>query len=217
MPRPRSLTPNTIATAALAVIDRHGLPALTMRAVADELGMGAMSLYRYVDSREQLEGLVLDLVLGAGDTDLPARASWTKRVTILVERARDAISAHPAVVPVLLTHRHATEGSLRWIEATLDALATGGFDGERRAIAQRTIVSYVIGAVQLEHFGPLAGAGTAAMADLPRARYPYVADTAFHARRIPPDEEFRRGLAVVLRGLVAETTHSPPTRARRAK
>jgi AcrR family transcriptional regulator len=207
------LTPNAIAAAALAVIDRHGLTALTMRAVAAELGMGTMSLYRYVDSREEVEGLVLDLVLGAVDTDLSARASWTKAVTILIERARAAISAHPAVVPVLLTHRHATGGSLGWIEAMLAALAAGGFDGERRAIAQRTLVSYLIGAVQLEHFGPLAGAGTAVMAELPRARYPYVADTAVHARRIPPDEEFRRGLTVVLRGLVGES-RAPPTRTR---
>jgi hypothetical protein len=48
MPRPRSLSHDRIAAAALAVIDRRGLAALSMRTVAAELGMGTMSLYRYV-------------------------------------------------------------------------------------------------------------------------------------------------------------------------
>ena len=167
-----------------------------------------MSLYRYVDSREQLEGLVLDLVIGAVDTTLPARASWTTRATILVERAREAIGDHPAIVSVLLTHRHATEGSLRWAEAMLGVLADAGFDGKRRALAQRTLVSYIVGAVQLEHFSPRPGDSAAALAALGR-RYPHLADTAVYTQRLPADEGFRHGLAVVLRGLAAETRARP--------
>ena len=72
MPRPRSLTPDQIAAAALAVIDRDGLDALSMRTVARQLGIGAMSLYRYVTDRDQLEDLVVDLVLGAVDISLPS-------------------------------------------------------------------------------------------------------------------------------------------------
>src|SRR5438477_8989130 len=54
MPRPRSVTPERIARAALAVIDRDGLEGLSMRAVGQELGMGTMSLYRYVPDRGAL-------------------------------------------------------------------------------------------------------------------------------------------------------------------
>jgi AcrR family transcriptional regulator len=208
MPRVRSLSQADIAAAALSIIDREGVGALSMRAVANELGVGTMSLYRYVDSREQLEGLVLDLVIGAVDTTLPARASWTTRATILVERAREAIGDHPAIVSVLLTHRHATEGSLRWAEAMLGVLADAGFDGKRRALAQRTLVSYIVGAVQLEHFSPRPGASAAALAALGR-RYPHLAETAAYTQRLPADEGFRHGLAVVLRGLAAETRARP--------
>src|SRR5476651_2571201 len=52
MPRHRSLTDTDVAVAALAVIDRGGLDAFTMRAVAAELGMATMSIYRYVSNRE---------------------------------------------------------------------------------------------------------------------------------------------------------------------
>src|SRR6266542_4940063 len=62
MPRPRSLTLPQIAAAALAVLERDGLAALSMRTVAVELDVGTMSLYRYVDSKEQVEELVVGLV-----------------------------------------------------------------------------------------------------------------------------------------------------------
>jgi AcrR family transcriptional regulator len=204
MPRPRSLTNADIATAALAVIDRDGLAGLSMRAVADELGVATMGLYRYVDSRDQLEALVIELVLDGVDPSVPRRTGWRNRVSTLVGRVRENIDAHPAVVPLLLTRRHASLGTLRWGEAVLDALAAGGFDGKRRAIAFRTVLSYLFGSVQVSHFGPLSGVGTEALAALPAADFPRLAETAPVALAIGAEEEFTGGLAVVLRGLEAE-------------
>lgn len=203
MPRPRSLTPAAIAGAGLAVIDRDGLDTLSMRTVAAELGMGTMSLYRYVDDRAQLEGLIVEQVLSEVDLSVPSRASWRRRVTLLLERLRDAVGAHPAVVPLLLRHRHAVPASLRWIEAMLDALTRAGFAGRQRALAQRTVVAYLLGALQNEHYSSLGGQGTAAMAVLPPEEYPLLSETAGDAARIPAREEFRHGLDVVLRGLEA--------------
>jgi AcrR family transcriptional regulator len=203
VPRPRSLTDAGIAAAALAVIERDGIAGLSMRAVATEMGVGTMSLYRYVDGRDQLEGLVIGLVLDAVDTRVPAGAPWEEQVTTLVGRVWEVVRAHPAVVSLLLTRRHGSEGTLRWGEAMLAALAEGGFAGEERAIAFRALLSYVLGAVQVEHYGPLSGPGTAAIARLPTANYPFLADTAGHARHVPPDVEFHRGLEALLRGLRA--------------
>ncbi|GAB3958009.1 TetR/AcrR family transcriptional regulator C-terminal domain-containing protein [Actinoallomurus acanthiterrae] len=201
MPRPRSLTETQIAAAALTVIDRDGLAALTMRAVAKELGMGTMSLYRYVDDRDQLEGLVVDLVLGAVDTTPPAGSSWRERVATMVERVRDAVGAHPNVVPLTLTHRQGSPSSLRWGETVLGILTEAGIVGERRVVALRSLVGYLVGAVQLEHLGPLSGDGTRTLATLPGADFPLLAETARQAGRVTVDEEFRRGLAVLLNGL----------------
>jgi AcrR family transcriptional regulator len=201
MPRRRSLTSPGIAAAALAVIERDGLAALSMRAVAGELGVGTMSLYRYVDSREQLEGLVVDHVLSAVRLDVAPGVPWSARLGILVGRVREVIVAHTPVIPLLLTHRGTNETTARWGEAVAGALAEGGFEGRDRVIAFRTLLAFVIGAVQVEHFGPLAGEGTAALAALPREEFPFLADTAVHARGVPSDDEFRGGLAVVLRGL----------------
>lgn len=201
MPRPRSLTTTGIATAALVVVDRDGLDALSMRTVAAELGMGTMSLYRYVADRSQLEELVVDQVLDGVDLTSPARASWRTQVAQLVQRLRTAVREHPATIPLLLARRHASVASLRWIEATLRALTSGGFTSKQRVVAQRTLLSYVLGALQNEYYSPLGGAGTAAMAALSVEEYPHLAATAAQARQLDPDEEFRRGLDVVLRGL----------------
>jgi AcrR family transcriptional regulator len=201
MPRPRSLTHTAIAAAALAVLDRDGIEGLTMRTVARELGVGTMSLYRYVTDREQLEGLVVKLVLDGLDYTLPARASAVKRLTILAERVHGAVAAHPAVVPLLLSHRHLSTDTRRWGEAVLGVLAEAGFTGKRRVIAFRALLSYVLGALQATVFGPLAGTGTTALAEVSAEEYPFLSDTARHAHEVSAEEEFRRGVEIVLRGL----------------
>lgn len=202
MPRPRSLTHAQLASAALAVIDRDGIAGLSMRAVAKELSMSTMALYRYVHDREELEGLVVELVLSAVDTQpSDPDASWRERIEVMVGRLRDTVSAHPSVVPLTLTHRHRSLGVLRWSEAVLAILAGAGIEGEQRVIALRGLLSYVIGAVQLEHLGPLSGNGTVAISQLPSAEFPFMAEAARHARNVAADREFFEGLALLLRGL----------------
>jgi len=204
MPRPRSLTPTQLATAALAVIDRDGLAGLSMRAVAKEIGVSTMALYRYVEDREQLEELVVELVLCAADTEPPpAELPWRERIEVMVVRLRDAVAAHPSVVPLTLAHRHTSPGVLRWSETVLAVLTEAGFEGERRVVALRCLLAHVIGVIQLEHLGPLSGPGTAALADLPTADFPRLAKTARSARNVSAEREFREGLAVLLRGLDA--------------
>ncbi len=200
MPRPRSLTPTQITMATLVVIDRDGLPALTMRAVARELGMATMSLYRYVRDKDELEALVVDQVLATVDLAVPP-GDWRERLTTLLNRVRDAVLTHPATVPLLLRHRHSAPASRRMIEATLTVLTDAGFTGTERVVAQRTLVAYLLGALQNTHFGPLSGAGTSAMAALSAEEFPLLAATAADAGEVSADEEFSGGLAAVLRGI----------------
>ncbi|MEW2304209.1 TetR/AcrR family transcriptional regulator [Streptomyces sp. NPDC006655] len=202
MPRPRSLTPDQLASAALTVLDRDGLAGLSMRTVAEELRMSTMGLYRYVADREELERLVVEFVLGTVDTEPPPPdMSWQERIETLVRRLRDAVNAHPAVVPLTVTHRHRSHGVLCWSEAVLAVLVEAGFDGTPRVIALRALLGYVIGAIQLEHLGPLAGEGTVAISALPPTEFPRLAETAHHARDVTADQEFFGGLAALMRGL----------------
>ncbi|MET9377145.1 TetR/AcrR family transcriptional regulator C-terminal domain-containing protein [Streptomyces sp. NPDC002992] len=202
MPRPRSLSQDQLATTALAVIDRDGLTGLSMRSVAKELGMSTMGLYRYVADRDELEGLVVERVLSTVDPTPPAAGTpWRDRIEVMVRRLRDSVAAHPAAVPLTVTHRHRLPGLLRWSESVLGLLAEAGIDGEQRVVALRGLIGYVVGAIQLEHLGSLAGAGTTAIAELPADRFPYMTEAARHAPGIDAEREFFGGLAVYLRGL----------------
>jgi AcrR family transcriptional regulator len=205
VPRPRSLTDDQLVAAALAVVDRDGLAALTMRAVAKELGVATMGLYRYVADRQALEVLVVDHVFRSVDLSLPD-ADWQQRVRVLLDRIRVAVARHPAVVPLVLAHRQAAPASLRLIEAMLAVLTDGGLDGTERVLAQRTLIGHLLGFLQNEHYAALSGPGTVVMSQLSPDEYPLLARTAADARSVPPDEEFRRGLDIVLRGLVANRT-----------
>jgi AcrR family transcriptional regulator len=200
MPRPRSVSPARLAAAALTVIDRDGLAGLTMRAVAAELGLTTMAVYRYVTDRDELEALIVEEVLRPLDTTPPPAPDWRQQLAILVERVRATVGRHPGVVPLLVSHRHRSAGVLRWSETVVGILHTAGFHGTHRVIALRALLSYVIGALQLEHLGPLAGPGTAAIAASPD--FPRLAETGRQAGTVSPDDEFAGGLTIVLGGLV---------------
>ena len=203
MPRPRSLTTHDLAAAALAVIDRDGLSALTMRAVAKELRMATMALYRYVTDRDELEILVANRILDPVDVSLPPGTDWRERATLLLDRLRAAASAHPAAIPLTLRHRQSTPASLRWIEAMLTVLTDAGFTGPERVIAQRTIVGFLLGYLQNEHYASLIGPGTETLARASAEQFPLLAETAAQARTMSPADEFRGGTAIVLQGLAA--------------
>jgi AcrR family transcriptional regulator len=200
VPRPRSLTDEQLVAAALAVVDREGLSALTMRTVARELGVATMGLYRYVADRQALELLVVDHVFRSVDLSLP-EGTWQDRVRVLLDRIRVAVARHPGIVPLVLQHRQSAPGSLRLIEAVLSVLTDGGLAGLDRVIAQRTLIGHLLGFLQNEHFAALTGPGTIVMSELSPDDYPLLARTAGDARSVSPDEEFRRGLDIVLRGL----------------
>ncbi|MGW0204945.1 TetR/AcrR family transcriptional regulator [Streptomyces sp. NPDC003233] len=202
MPRPRSLTPDRLASAALAVLDRDGLAGLSMRTVAEELGMSTMALYRYVADREELERLVVEFALGAVDTGAPsADLPWRERVEVMVRRLRDTLRTHPSAIPLSVAHRHHSRAVLRWSETVLGILTDAGFAGERRVLALRSLVAYVNGALQLAQLGSLSGAGTVAISALDPEEFPLMSATARHAQGVDPEREFFGGLAVLLRGL----------------
>jgi AcrR family transcriptional regulator len=201
VPRPRSLAPDQIAAAALAILDRDGLGALTMRAVAAELGMGTMSAYRYVEGREELERLVVERVLSTVDFEVPETLPWDERISVVAERIRRAVAEHPAVVPLLVQHRHDCDAVRRSGETFLGILAGAGFEGVERVIAFRSLLSYIVGAFEMEHLGPLSGTGTNVLAALPATSYPRLSETARDARKVPVEIEFREGLAILLDGL----------------
>src|SRR5437588_12847444 len=94
-PRQRTLSRDAIAAAAVKIVDREGLDALTMRTVAHSLGTGAASLYAHVASKEELLELVIERVIGElrmpGEPD-PAR--WQEQLKEYAREVRAVFSRH---------------------------------------------------------------------------------------------------------------------------
>lgn len=92
--RPPRVSVDEVVDAAIELADRDGLEALTMRALAEHLGVGAMSLYTYVASRDDLVVLMVDEVLGR--TELPPLAGDLRsRLTLVAEVELRERRAHP--------------------------------------------------------------------------------------------------------------------------
>lgn len=193
--------------AAIAVIDEHGLGGLTMRAVAQQLGTGAMTLYNYVDGRDALDGLVVDGVLR--DIVLPdvPDADWRVDVHRVAEQVWRAVREHPYAIPLVLARRSHSTTFLDVAETLLTALARSGLDGEDLLVAFRAVATLATAFAQTELGSSLStrDGGPDATIDrfraLPAERYPRLIEIAGAARASAPEVEFRRGLDALLDGL----------------
>lgn len=98
--RPPSRSRTEITAAAIAVADREGLAAVSMRRVAAELGTGAASLYRYLDSRDDLLDLMIDAA-GSQYRFAPSAGDWLTDVVALGSQARAIMHRHPWLADIV--------------------------------------------------------------------------------------------------------------------
>ena len=132
-----------IGAAAVATADRDGLAGVSMKSVAGALGLTTMSLYRYVDSKEQLYAVMLDTAYGPPDPAITARGGWRGRL----ERWARAIAAvrleHPWSVTVPLGEPPATPNTARWTECGLRAFEPTKLAAQQRFSALLLIDGFV--------------------------------------------------------------------------
>lgn len=118
----RSLSVGQVVAAGLDVAARDGVDGLSMGAVAKELGVSAMALYRYVPAKDDLLELMVDTALGrprpatAGETWRDGLRRWAVGV-------RDSYAAHPWALRVPITAPPLGPNNVRWMENGLAALA----------------------------------------------------------------------------------------------
>ncbi|MEO6957829.1 MAG: TetR/AcrR family transcriptional regulator [Antricoccus sp.] len=150
-----------IVSETLALIDEEGIAAASMRTVAKRLGVQAMSLYRYVDSREGLFDAVVDKVVNelSEDSRVPDSADqigWRGYLDGLAWGVRRYARAHPHAFPLVATRPPTAPWvnpplrSLEWIETMLRNLQDAGFNDEQILFTYRTFNSFLLGYLLLE-------------------------------------------------------------------
>ncbi|MCD0452667.1 TetR family transcriptional regulator [Actinocorallia sp. API 0066] len=142
-----ALTRDLIVATALALVERDGAKALSMRRIAAELGAGTMSLYNHVPDRDSLVEAMAREVFAGLDVPPPAPGTdWKETARALVAAFGVAARRHPRSMYLVLTSRVGLEVPWRTAEGALAVLVGEGFDGATSVRVLRALMSFAIGA-----------------------------------------------------------------------
>ena len=140
--RPAGRSREEITAAAIAIADREGLDAVSMRRVAGDLGTGAASLYRYVETREDLLDLMIDAT-GAEYVFPRVTGDWLTDLLAIGDQARAIMRRHPWLPSLLITRAVLGPNGLVLLEHVLAALAPhpAGISAKMEAFAMLNTVT----------------------------------------------------------------------------
>jgi AcrR family transcriptional regulator len=210
------LSRERVLRAALAHADAGGLEALTMRRLAEELGVAPMALYRHVANRDDLIDGMVDIVFG--EIDLPSSGTdWRAAMRGRAISLRDVLLRHTWAIGLMESRAHPGPANLRHHDAVIGSLRAAGFDMAMVAHAYSLLDGYIYGFALTKMNLPFdSGDDVAAIAHtmlepFPVDRYPNLgAFITEHAMEPGYDfgDEFVYGLEVILDGL--ETVRSGP-------
>lgn len=208
---PRKLTPESVVATAVEIADRHGIEALTMRGLARELGVEAMSLYHHFPGKEVLLDAMVDEVYA--EVALPdATGSWRAELRRRSVSVRDVLQRHPWALPLMESRRTPGPATLAYHDANIACLRTAGFTPAQVAHAYAVVDAYVYGFVLQEATLPFdSGEEAAAMIQEEPfgpalAAYPnmgWFAEQVVLAPGYSLAREFEPGLDLVLDGIAA--------------
>jgi AcrR family transcriptional regulator len=198
-----------VLEAAVAIADRDGIAALSMRRLGRELGVEAMSLYNHVAGKEDLERGIVEVVLREIENPRPGR-DWKTEIR------RTAVSSHDAFVRHRWSCSLLTQGSgvsrvrMEWMEAVLGTFRRAGFSPNLTHHAYHAIDSHITGFTLWQVGMPfrtreeLVDLAEGFLRRIPADEFPYVVEHA-EEHIAPPDPtekpEFEFGLDLILDGL----------------
>ena len=219
VPRERSLTRESIATAALAIVDREGLDAVTMRRVAEELGTGAASLYAHVSGKEELLELMVERVIGEvaipGPPDPADPSDWQEQLKQGLRSIRAVFASHGDLARASFARIPVGENALRGSEWMIATMRAAGLPDQVVAYACDLLPLYTMAIAYEESL-------FSAESSTPEQIAQFVAELRNYFASLPPerfpnivslagpltagsdgDERFEFGLEVLIRGLAA--------------
>ncbi|GAA2699575.1 TetR/AcrR family transcriptional regulator [Actinoplanes palleronii] len=181
-----------VVRAALAVLNEQGAAAVSMRAVADHLGVRMNTVVWHVKSRARLGDLMADAIIGGvALDDLPA--GWRERAAEIIRRYRSALLAHRDGASVVAGTFAAEPATLDVAEALVGALLDGGLPERKAAWTCWSLVYFTLGLTQEEQSAPSRFTRDLTVGDRPALlrALPHLASEAF-------SERFEHGLTRLL-------------------
>ena len=198
---------------ALKLADADGLDALTIRKLAQDLGVTPMALYWHFRSKEELLDGVSEQVWGEIDVPVDPSGPWPVQLQRGLESLISVLRAHPAAPQLLLEHEKRNEAALRATEAALEILHGAGFNAEQASeIARSTLWTGIMLVMSEPGWAPeLSGPARAEeqrrneifLAMLPAASYPRLVESAAYMANCDPDFHYRLGVQLFIAGVKA--------------
>ncbi|MDN0199986.1 TetR/AcrR family transcriptional regulator C-terminal domain-containing protein [Streptomyces sp. S.PNR 29] len=218
----QQLSIDVVVQTAIELADRDGLDTLTMRRIAQELGVTPMTLYTYIPGKAELLDVMLDTVYQQMPrTEHPPGTSWRTRVTTVAHENRALFRRHPWAATLPSTRPALGPGLMAKYERELGAFEGTGLDDIERDAALTHLLAFVQSTARTAHDAQAAHRDSA-MSDeqwwaanaplLARvfdpARYPLAtrvgsAAGAAHQGAYNPDHTYEFGLRCVLDGFAA--------------
>src|SRR5262245_14599696 len=216
-----------IVAAAVALADREGLEALSMRRLALELDTGTTTLYRYVTGRDELLELMVDAVNGSDGVVTGKPAHWRDGLALVAREARGRFLAHPWLASQLAARPTIGPNTLLGAEFVVSVALDLVEDPETAASVTSSLLAYVQGSVAAalaEHeaqrrtgLDEHAWRETVApwvRSILADARFPAFASVVRAADDLSFEERFEFGLARLLDGFERLAAPAPGSRTR---
>lgn len=203
------LSKRRVVVEAVRLADSEGVDGLSMRRLAGALGAGAMSLYHYVASRDELLDAMIDVVFEEIELP-PAETDWQSAMRREAASAREVLARHPWAIGLMESRTTPGPANLRHREAVTACLRRAGFSVIMATHANWMISSYVYGYALQAASLPFDTADELAdmtegvyLPQLPPAEFPYLNESAVTlvAAGYDPSEEFLFGLDLVLDAL----------------
>jgi AcrR family transcriptional regulator len=200
----RTLSRERIVRTALEILDRDGIDELSMRRLAEALGVGTMTLYGYFRTKGELLDAVADSA--AGEEPLPPRrGSWRTQLRALMQKVRRNAVRHPNLAALRMDRPLLSPGVLRVAERGYEILQDAGFDDVEAARGYRLLFTYTFGSALFSGREPseqLKREARAALVQLPPEEYPVLtAATDAAVEAMAGDAQFDFGLERLLDGL----------------
>jgi AcrR family transcriptional regulator len=197
-----------VLRAAVELADRDGLAALSMRKLAEALGVEAMTLYYYVANKDEILAGMVDLVLSG--IDMPSdEPDWRAAIRRSALSAQALLLRHLWAPGLMISPKHVGPARVRYTEWLLGRLRAAGFSAELARYAYDALDSHVVGSTLWASGGLAAtkeewGTAMAFLRGLPPDEYPYIAENlAVRTAPAQPGEpsSFEFGLDLILDGL----------------
>ena len=176
-PRRTRLNRDRVLRAAVALADAAGIEALSMRKLAEELGVVPMALYKHVASKEELLDGMVDIVVGEIDPPVSG-ASWKSAIRQRILSARRSLQRHPWAPGAIESRADPSPAVLAYIDSMIGTFRAGGFSADLTHHALHALGSRLYGFTQ-EIFDDSQGLDPQTREMLVRqmkGRYPHIAE-----------------------------------------